>query len=264
LIKYLDRFLLEGKVIYQTGAVGLIGSEASMALASMKAKVILLDINEKGGRQLERKIQEEGYNAYFEYFDITDLENIEENIEKLLKKYKRIDGWINSAYPKTKDWGNPVEKLRLESWRKNVEIHLNSYAWICRIVCLKMRELKIKGSIINIASTYGVKGCDFAMYEGTDMTTPMAYSAIKGGIINLTRYLASYFGKDGIRVNNICPGGIFDHQNEIFVKNYEHRVPLKRMARPEDIAGGIVFLCSNASSYITGATLMIDGGWTAI
>ena len=120
------------------------------------------------------------------------------------------------------------------------------------------------GSIINLGSIYGVLGSDFTIYDGTKMTMPMAYSAIKGGIVNLTRYLASYFGKHNVRVNNICPGGIFDSQEPIFVRNYEHRVPLKRMGRPEEIASAVLFLASDAASYITGATIMVDGGWTAI
>jgi NAD(P)-dependent dehydrogenase (short-subunit alcohol dehydrogenase family) len=92
----------------------------------------------------------------------------------------------------------------------------------------------------------------------------MAYSAIKGGIINYCRYLASYFGKDGIRVNSICPGGVFDNQNEIFLNSYRRKTPLKRMAKPEDIAGVVLFLASDLALYVTGATVMVDGGWTAV
>ena len=126
------------------------------------------------------------------------------------------------------------------------------------------KEKEIKGSIINLGSIYGIQGNDFTIYEKTDITSPAAYSAIKGGIINFTRYLASYFGRDGIRVNSVCPGGIFDSQNKIFVKNYEHKVPLKRMGKPEDVASTVLFLASDASSYITGATIMVDGGWTIV
>jgi NAD(P)-dependent dehydrogenase (short-subunit alcohol dehydrogenase family) len=262
--KYLDKFLLKNKIIYLTGAAGLIGREASRALASMKAKVILLDIDETKGKQLEMEIRKRGGSAYFEYFDISELDKIEKNVKELIEKYEGINGWVNSAYPKTEDWSNSIENLKLDSWRKNIEIHLNAYAWVSRIACLKMRELKDKGSLVNISSIYGIRGCDFTIYNGTNMTTPMAYPCIKAGIINLTRYLASYFGKDGIRVNTICPGGIFNHQNAIFVKNYESRVPLRRMGRPEDVASVIVFLCSDASDYITGETIIVDGGWTAI
>ena len=127
-----------------------------------------------------------------------------------------------------------------------------------------MEKKKIRGSIINLGSIYGIQANDFTIYEGTNMGASMEYAAIKGGIINGTRYLASFFGKYGIRVNTICPGGIFDYQNKIFVKNYNHKVPLRRMGNPEDVATSALFLLSDASSYITGVTLMVDGGWTIV
>src|SRR3990167_1820579 len=140
-------------------------------------------------------------------------------------------------------------------------MHLNAYSWISRKVCLIMKKQK-SGSLINFGSIYGVVGNDFTVYEGTPMGSAMAYSAIKGGITNLGRYLASYFGEYNVRVNTICPGGIFDNQNKIFVKNYSKKTPLKRMGNPSEIATAVLFLASDASSYITGTTLMVDGGWT--
>ena len=120
------------------------------------------------------------------------------------------------------------------------------------------------GSIVNIGSIYGVVGPDFNVYDNTNLTMPAAYSAIKGGIINFSRYLSSYYGKHNIRVNCISPGGIFNDQESVFVKNYENRVPMKRMGNPEDISPAVSFLLSDESSYITGQNLIIDGGWTAI
>ena len=120
------------------------------------------------------------------------------------------------------------------------------------------------GSIINIGSIYGVVGPDFNVYENTELTMPAAYSAIKGGVINFTRYLASYYGKDNIRVNCVSPGGIFNNQTTEFVKNYEYKVPMKRMGNPEDISPAVSFLLSDDSTYITGQNLTIDGGWIAI
>ena len=120
------------------------------------------------------------------------------------------------------------------------------------------------GSIVNISSIYGTVGPDFTIYEGTNMTMPAAYSAIKGGVINFTRYLASYLGPQNIRVNTISPGGIFDNQPANFVDNYNKKVPLRRMGLPNDITPSVIFLLSDESSYITGQNIIIDGGWTAI
>lgn len=260
---YLAKFSLSRKVAFVTGGLGLIGLEISKAFAAAGAKTVILDIDDDKGRQVEKEIQSQGYRAAYEHFDVTDLERSKTKLKEFLEKYNRIDVWANCAYPRTEDWGCEVEKISLDSWRKNVDLHLNSYAWLSRDVALIMKEQQ-SGSIINLGSIYGVLGSDFTIYDGTEMTMPMAYSAIKGGIVNLTRYLASYFGKHNVRVNNICPGGIFDSQEPIFVRNYEHRVPLKRMGRPEEIASAVLFLASDAASYVTGATIMVDGGWTAI
>ena len=120
------------------------------------------------------------------------------------------------------------------------------------------------GSIVNISSIYGVVGPDFTLYNGTDMTMPAAYSAIKGGLINLTRYLASYFGPYNIRINCVSPGGVLDGQPQTFIDNYNNKVPMKRMANPDDISPSVAFLLSNDSTYITGQNLIVDGGWTCI
>lgn len=264
MMDYLSKLSLDAKLAFVTGAAGLIGAEVSKALASAGAITVLLDVNVKKGEKLEKEIIAAGYRAHYEHFDITDLQNIEDSIEELVDKYKSVDIWVNAAYPKTEDWGKPVEELSLDSWRKNVDMHLNSYAWTCRKIALIMKEKRTRGVIINFGSIYGVLANDFTVYEKTDMTGPMAYAAIKGGLINLSRYLASYFGRYGIRVNNVCPGGVFDNQNEVFVQNYKRKVPLKRMAKPEEIAGVVLFLASDLASYITGATIMVDGGWTIV
>ncbi len=261
MINYLDLFSLGSKVAYVTGGSGSIGSEVSKAFASAGAKTIIIDIDEGKGRKLENEINKQGFTAFFEKIDTADLENIDDCLEKLIKKYKGLDVWVNSAYPRTKDWGNKVENLNINSWRKNVDMHMNSYIWISRKVCLMMKN-RGGGSLINLGSIYGVQGNDFSVYEGTDMTSPMPYAAIKGGIINSTRYLASYFGKYNVRVNSVCPGGIFNNQDPKFVKNYSKKTPLKRMGYPKEIASVVLFIASDASSYITGETLMIDGGWT--
>lgn len=256
---YLDKFLLDKKISFVAGGGGLLGTEVVKALSDAGSKVVILDIDKKKVQALQKKRK----NVFFELFDATDLDSIDKRLEGLNLKYGRFDVWVNTFYPRTSDWGKKVEELSIDSWRKNVDMHLNSYSWISRKVCLLMRKQK-SGSLINFGSIYGVVGNDFSVYEGTQMTGPMAYSAIKGGIINLTRYLASYFGKFNVRVNNICPGGILDNQDKDFVKRYAKKTLLNRMGTPEDIAPAVLFLASDASSYITGATLMVDGGWTAI
>ena len=124
--------------------------------------------------------------------------------------------------------------------------------------------LKTKGSIVNMTSIYGVVGNDFSVYENTGIGTAAPYSAIKGGIINFTRYLASYYGKQGVRVNCVSPGGIFNNQDPIFVANYEKKVPMGRMGYPDDIAPSVSFLLSEDARYITGHNLIVDGGWIII
>ena len=142
-------------------------------------------------------------------------------------------------------------------------MHLNGYFLCCRHV-LEQMKIQQSGSLINMSSIYGLVGPDFSIYENTQMTMPAAYSAIKGGINNLTRYLASYYGKYQVRVNTVSPGGIYDNQPEAFVESYNKKVPMKRMGQPKDVVSAIYFLLSDESSYITGHNLVVDGGWTAI
>jgi len=259
---YLDKFSLQNKTAFVNGGAGLIGSEVAKALAEAGAKVVILDINKDKGNELQRILSKEG-EVVFEVFDATDLENIDRNIDLLNEKYGNIDVWVNASFPRTQDWGEKLENIPLASFEKNVDMHLKSYAWISRKVCLIMKEQK-QGSLINFGSIYGVVGANFNIYEGTEMTSAFAYSAIKGGIVNLSKYLASYFGSSNVRVNTVCPGGIFDNQDETFVKAYSKQAPLKRMGKPEEIASVVLFLASDAASYITGTAIMIDGGWTAV
>lgn len=256
------KFRLDGKNAVVTGGAGLLGKEAVTALAQAGAYVIIADVDDTKGISFAADLTACGLKVGYFHFDITDITGIKENMEKIVKKYGVIDIWVNMAYPRTKDWGAKVEDIKPESWQKNVDMHLNSYSLSSKYAAEIMKAKG--GSIINFSSIYGVVGADFSVYEGTPMTMPMAYSAIKAGIINVGRYLASYFGKYDVRVNTVCPGGIFDNQNPIFVDNYSKRTPLGRMARPDEIASIVVFLASEASSYITGVVIIVDGGWTAI
>jgi NAD(P)-dependent dehydrogenase (short-subunit alcohol dehydrogenase family) len=243
--------MLKGKTIVVTGGNGLIGSGIIKQAQQKSASVICIDI--KAGDN----------DADFFQCDITDAAAIASTVTEIWKKYRKIDGWVNCAYPRTADWGLKFEEIPLASWEKNINLQLNSVFYSCQLVLPKMAQQK-NGSLVNIASIYGEVAPDFSVYEGTAMTMPAAYSAIKGGIINFSRYLAAYYGPSGIRVNCVSPGGIFDHQPDSFVKKYESKVPLRRMGKSEDIAPAVTFLLSDEAAYITGHNLMVDGGWTAV
>ena len=243
---------LTNKVIVITGGSGLIGSAVIKHLQAANAIAINAEIDVATD-----------LNKGLVSCDVTSEASVQQVINLVAGKYGKIDGWVNCAYPRTTDWGKKFEDIAVESWKQNVDMQLNSLFISCQLVAKQM-QLQGSGSIINLSSIYGVVGPDFGVYQGTDMTMPAAYSAIKGGVVNFTRYLASYLGKYGIRVNCVSPGGIYDEQNELFVNQYEERVPLKRMGTPGDIAPSISFLLSDDAAYITGQNLIIDGGWTAI
>lgn len=243
---------LKKKIIVVTGGSGLLGRTFVETIEHAGGIAVNADIN------CEKDIKNNKFHC-----DITSEKSVEKLIGETVKEYGKIDGWINNAYPRTADWGNKFENISIESWRKNVDMHQNGYFLCCQKILEQMKKQKF-GSLVNISSIYGVLGPDFSIYENTSMTTPAAYAAIKGAIVNLTRYLASYYGEYNIRVNAVSPGGIFDNQPESFVKKYESKVPLKRMGTPADIAPPVVFLLSDDAAYITGHNLMVDGGWSAI
>jgi NAD(P)-dependent dehydrogenase (short-subunit alcohol dehydrogenase family) len=243
---------LKDKIVVVTGGNGLLGN------------AFIQEINKHGGIAISADINAEknlGEKQY--YCDITDESSVQELLDAVVKEYGKIDGWVNNAYPRTKDWGAKVEDLPLSSWKQNLDMHLTGY-FICSRIALEQMKIQKFGSLINLGSIYGVQGPDFTVYDGTAIGNPVGYAAIKGGIINLTRYFASYYGKYNVRANCVSPGGIFDNQDEIFVKNYEHKVPMKRMGLPADIAPSVVFLLADGSKYITGHNLIVDGGWSAV
>jgi NAD(P)-dependent dehydrogenase (short-subunit alcohol dehydrogenase family) len=254
---YKNIFSCKDKVAVVTGGSGLIGSEIALALNEFGAIVFVADLGKSGPPFIKSK-----KNIEFLHFDITSETIMSKALNVITKQYGKIDIFINSAYPKTNDWGEKLEKIPFESWKTNVNNHLGGYFLSSRIAAKAMKKSG-GGTIINIASIYGIVGPDFSIYEDTDITMPAAYSAIKGGIISFTKYLATYYAENNIRANVISPGGILDRQPGSFIQKYAKKTPLGRMGHPADIAGAAIFLSSDASSYITGQNIVVDGGWTA-
>lgn len=244
-------FSLKNKVIVVTGGNGLLGKQFINKFTEDGAIAITADINV------------DLQDPNFVLMDITEEASVLNAVNKIVLTHGRIDGWINNAYPRTTDWGEKLDNIVFASWQKNIDMHLNGYFLCCQTVLAQMAKQGF-GSLINMSSIYGLVGPDFTIYEGTDMTMPAAYAAIKGGLNNLTRYLAAYYGPNQVRVNALSPGGIFDNQSETFVNNYNKKVPLRRMGNPQDIVSAAHYLLSDEASYVTGHNLLVDGGWTAI
>ena len=243
--------MLQGKNIIVTGGNGLLGREICNDIRAKGGVAINFDINNS-------EVTETNFIA-----DITNPDSISNALNQAEEKFGAIHGLVNNAYPRTTDWGTAFEELAYDSLRTNVDWQMNSYLNMCKLIIPFLRKAN-GGAVVNMTSIYGVVGNDFSIYDGTNMEPPVAYSAIKGGLINVTRFLASKYGHEEIRFNCVSPGGIFDNQNPYFVEAYEKKVPMKRMGTPKDIAPSVSFLLSEQSKYITGHNLIIDGGWTAI
>ena len=253
-MKHLD---LKNKVYLITGANGRIGYSLSKQLVKFGAKVVMTDI-------LTNKIKffNHNKNCLIKKIDIIKEENIKKIISAGVKKFKKIDGVIHCAYPVTKDWGQPIEKLKPKSLKENLFNQLGSSILISKYFINYFLKKKINGKIIFISSIQGIKSPKFEHYYNLNMTSPIEYSVIKSGIISLTSYLAKMHKKNKISVNCISPGGIRDNQPKKFIKRYLSSCGTKGLLDPKDIIGTITFLLSNSSEFINGQNIIIDDGWS--
>jgi len=263
----LEGFAVKDKVIIITGALGLLGTTYTEGFSEAGANVVIVDLDsELCRRKAEEVAQKYGTEPLGIGGDVAHKEEVERMVQSVVSKYRRIDVLINNAAIQTEHFFAQFEEYSMLDWDKVMSVNVTG-TFLCSQVVAKQMERERKGSIINIASIYGVVAPDQriyegAVYQGKQINTPPVYSASKGAVISLTRYLASYLAKYGIRVNTVTPGGVYSGQNEAFVEKYSERCPLGRMARPEEIFHAVYFLACDASSYITGHNLVVDGGWT--
>lgn len=257
--------VLARKVCVITGGAGLLGKAFSTVVAYSGAVTIVLDIQEESGEKVVAEIRRQtGSNAvFFITCDITDERCVKKAHDAIIKKHGRIDALVNNAYPHNKNYGRKFEDVTYEDFCENLSAHVGGYFLMTRIFSETMKTQK-SGVIINLGSIYGAAAPRFEIYDGTTMTMPVEYAAIKGGIINLTRYFASYLGKYNIRVNCLSPGGVGEANHpKNFMERYNQKVLLSgRMAKTDDLAGVLVFLLSDASRYMTGQNIVVDGGWS--
>lgn len=255
---------LDGKVVVITGGAGLIGKSFVRAVVENGGTAIIADLDEASGNDLREEVSKSLNTDKVDFvkLDITSEPSIRAMLDALIKKYKVIDALVNNAYPRNRNYGRKFEDVTYEDFCENLNLHLGGYFLVSQKVSAIMTRQK-SGVIVNVASIYGFMAPRFELYEGADFTSPVEYSAIKGGLLSLTKYLASYLGRHGIRVNAISPGGVRHHQAESFVSRYSSKTLIgKGMAEPDDLTGALIFLVSDASRYMTGQNIVIDGGWS--
>jgi NAD(P)-dependent dehydrogenase (short-subunit alcohol dehydrogenase family) len=255
---------LKKKVVIITGGAGLIGRAFVKAVAGSGGTAIIADVDEIAGNKVQEELSTESGSNKIEFVkvDITSDSSVRDMIDVIVGKHKKIDALVNNAYPRNSNYGRKFEDVTYEDFCENLNLHLGGYFLVSREVSRVMVRQKL-GAIINIASIYGFMAPRFELYDGASFTSPVEYSAIKGGLLSLTKYLASYLGKHDIRVNAISPGGVHDNQPESFVSQYAKKAIVgNRMAEPDDLTGALLFLLSDGSRYITGQNIVVDGGWS--
>jgi NAD(P)-dependent dehydrogenase (short-subunit alcohol dehydrogenase family) len=259
----LERFSLKHKVALVTAGAGpLMGSSCSVALAEAGATVITASRSLERNKKYADDLRTRGLDVHGMEFDICDCDSIETLHDDFVARFGIPDILVNNAIARPSGVGT-IEEVLPETLLTTAKSDLVGLVWMCKQFCAAMAE-RGSGSVINIASIYSMVGNDPNLYVDTEMKPPIAYPFVKGGVVNFTRALAAYYGKRAVRVNAISPGGYFPEAPEVFAQRYGQRCPLGRMMNHEDLQGAVVFLASEASQYVTGANLVVDGGWTAI
>ncbi len=263
---------LAGQVAVVTGASGLLGEQHCIALSAAGAKVVATDVRRaEAGAPTRGEGTPQPYD-YFHAADVCDKESLQMLRQTVLERFGRLDILVNNAAlnERVEDVSDQLEASKFENvslatWRQALEVNVTGVFLCCQVLGGWMAQQE-RGSIINIASTYGVVAPDQALYRRPDGTQLFykspAYPTTKGAVLSLTKYLAAYWGRVGVRVNALSPGGVHNKQDPDFVARYAQRTPLGRMAEADDYQGAIVFLAGDASRYMTGANLIVDGGWT--
>ncbi len=254
--------MLNEKVIIVTGGAGYLGRSFVKAIVEQGAIAVIADVNAEASNQLSEKIAIDYPGKVCAVpLDITNKESICNLIANIKERYGRIDAVVNNAYPRNANYGNKLEDVTYTDFCENTSVHLGGYFLVAQQFALFFRS-EGRGNIVNMSSIYGTMAPRFEVYDGTLMTMPVEYAAIKSSIVQLTRYFAQYFKGENIRVNCLSPGGILDNQPEEFVKAYNAYCNEKGMLDPVDMVGPLIFLLSDVSKYITAQNLIVDDGYS--
>lgn len=262
-INFKEKFDLSGKVIVITGGCGLIGRAFCEAVAQFGGHVVVADIEAAKPYELAHQLETRNkIKCIGISVKVEEKKSVEELKAKTIETFGKIDGLVNGHQNKSHLIFEPFEEVSEENWDKVVEVNLKGTFLLCQIIGSYMAE-KRSGSIINIPSTYSVVAPNQNLYKGTKMGCPAAYSASKGGIDALSQYLSSYWAAKGVRVNMITPHGVWNNHEEAFEKNFAGFSPMQRMSYNHEVAPALIYLLSDAASYVTGNNMLVEGGWTA-